>query len=181
MNPIDRCTTWVERSRDVHVLVEAPAGSRCKFRLDQATGTFRIARVLPLGLVFPYEFGSICGTLAEDGDPLDCMVLLEAPTFAGCVLEARLVGVIEAREREGSRSRRDDRLLAVARASQRDAGVRSLADLDPDRLDQIERFLERQKGEGFHAVARRGPTVARRLVELGHRRHRAARTGATDR
>jgi inorganic pyrophosphatase len=179
MNPIELCSTWVDGSRDVHVLVEAPAGSACKFRLDEATGTFRIARVLPLGLVFPYEFGSVCGTRAEDGDPLDCMVLLEAPTFAGCVLEARLVGIVEARERAGARWRRDDRLIAVARASRRFADVRSLAELG-DRVDEIERFLVRQKEEGFRAVARRGVAAARAAVARAHRRFRAARTGAAD-
>jgi inorganic pyrophosphatase len=179
MNAIERCSTWVDGSRDVHVLVEAPAGSRCKFRLDLPTATFRVARVLPLGLVFPYEFGSVCGTLADDGDPLDCMVLLEAPTFPGCVLEARLVGVLEARERADGRWRRDDRLLAVARASRRFGRLRTLSALG-DRVDEIERFLVRQKEEGFRVVARRDAAAARAAVVRAHRRYRTQRTGAAD-
>ena len=85
-----------------------------KYKLDDEKGVYRIAHILPSGMVFPFDFGSIPGTLADDGDPLDLLVLAEAGTFPGCLVTVRLIGGIQARQTQDGRTQRNDRLLGVA-------------------------------------------------------------------
>jgi hypothetical protein len=89
----------------VHVVIDTPAGSPNKYKFDEKLGIFRLSRVLPAGLVFPYDFGSVPGTRAADGDPLDVLVLGLPPTFPGCLITARLIGVSLQREALGLGSR----------------------------------------------------------------------------
>ena len=95
---------WDAGSGLVNVVVEAPRGSRNKYKYDERHGLFRLSKVLPLGACFPYDFGFIPSTRAEDGDPVDVLVLTEEPAFAGCVLPVRLLGVIEAEQTEGGKT-----------------------------------------------------------------------------
>src|SRR6185436_18475571 len=79
----------------VRVLVDTPKGSRNKYKYDEKLGLYRLSKVLPLGTAFPYDFGFIPSTWAEDGDPLDVLVLGEEALFPGCLVTVRLVGVIQ--------------------------------------------------------------------------------------
>src|SRR5207247_10386193 len=97
-------------------------------------------RVLPHGAVFPFDFGSIPATVADDVDPVDALVLMDEPAFCGCVIESRLVGVIEAEQSEDGKTERNDRLIAVAAKSQTHAEVKSLSDLSTAVLKEIEHF-----------------------------------------
>src|SRR5215213_321261 len=101
--------TFDPKTGEVVVVAETPKGSRNKYSYDAGLGAFRLAAVLPEGTSFPFDFGFVPSTLGEDGDPLDVLVLLDTPVVAGCVLTARLIGVIEAeqRERGGERVRND--------------------------------------------------------------------------
>lgn len=83
----------------VNVIIDTPKGSRNKFKFDEQAECFRLSRILPVGASFPYDFGSIPGTLAEDGDPLDVLVIAEEASFAGCLLSARLIGAVRAPSR----------------------------------------------------------------------------------
>jgi inorganic pyrophosphatase len=164
---------FVDGSNDVQVVVETPRGSRNKFKLDAATGFYKLNHVLPAGMVFPYDFGFVPSTLGEDGDPLDVLLLMDEPTFVGCQLEARLVGVIEARQSEEGESFRNDRLIAVATEAQAFRRIRKISDLDPRLLKQIERFFaeyNEQRGKKFEPLARHGPRTARKLVVDGAKR-----------
>jgi inorganic pyrophosphatase len=97
---------------------------------------------MPAGVEFPFEFGFVPGTLGQDGDPLDLLILMDAPTFSGCVVKARLIGVIEAeqREKDGTKER-NDRLIAVAVQSRRHENVRSLKEVPEEFLREIEHFF----------------------------------------
>src|SRR5689334_25214782 len=88
------------KTRLVNVIIDTPRGSRNKFKFDEKLGCFKLARILPAGFAFPYDFGSIPQTRAEDGDALDVMVLGEEPSFAGCLITVRLIGVISGRQTE---------------------------------------------------------------------------------
>jgi inorganic pyrophosphatase len=81
-------------------------------------------------MVFPFDFGSIPGTVAADGDPLDVLVLMDEPAFVGCLIQARLLGVIEAEQTEAGKTERNDRLIAVASESHTHASLKSLKKLD---------------------------------------------------
>jgi inorganic pyrophosphatase len=151
----------------LHVIVETSQGSPNKLKWDPEVQRFCLSGVLPAGAVFPYDFGFVPGTLGQDGDPLDVLVLLDAPVPAGVLVEARLIGVIEAEQTEDGETVRNDRLLSVAADSHRHQSVRDITDLDRHVLEQIEHFFSSYnqiKGKEFRPLARRGAAAARRMV-----------------
>jgi inorganic pyrophosphatase len=113
--PLSRLPAFEDRSADVTVIVETPKGSPNKYGYDPTCNAFRLKAVLPEGTAFPYDFGFIPSTLGEDGDPIDLLMFLDSPAVVGCILTARLIGVIEVRQREqGGEWVSNDRLLGVA-------------------------------------------------------------------
>ena len=129
--------------------------------------------VLPQGALFPFDFGSIPGTVGEDGDPLDALVLMDEPAFCGCLIESRLVGVIEAEQSEDGKTERNDRLIAVAAKSPTHAEVKSLSDLSPTLIKEIEHFFisyNQERGKKFRPIGRFGPKRAEQLVKKQKRR-----------
>jgi len=164
----------------LQAVVEAPRDSANKLKFDPERGVFALHNVLPLGVVFPFDFGFVPGTRGEDGDPLDVLVLMDEPTFPGVVVPCRLIGAIEARQRpkddRRAKAMRNDRLVAVADKSHRHGDVRALADLGDAMLAEIERFFvfyNDQKGVRFEPIGRAGKSAARRLVDAGRRAARA--------
>ena len=156
---------------DLNVIIETPKGSRNKFNYDEASGLFKLGGVLPAGASFPFDFGFVPSTLGGDGDPLDVLVLMDEPAFAGCLVRVRLVGVIEAEqtERDGETTR-NDRLIGVAAESRLHKGVRTLGALGDALLDEIEHFFVSYndfKGKRFNPLGRFGPRKASALVEEG--------------
>ena len=168
-------------SKLLQVVVDTPKGSPIKFKYDTENRAYTISHVLTPGMVFPFDFGSVPRTLAADGDPLDALVLLEAPTFAGCVVPVRLIGVLEANQTQKGRTMRNDRLIGVAEESRTYRGIRRLADV-PDRLlASIEHFFvsyNEARGRRFRVLGRFGPPRARRLVREGERRFRESARGS---
>jgi len=162
-------------SERVHVVVETPAGSRNKFKLDEQSGLFWLHKVLPIGAAFPFDFGFVPGTRAEDGDPLDVMVLGGEPSFTGCLITARLLGTIEAHQKQAGKVIRNDRLIATAETEKIRPSERSLDDVPRRVLDQIEHFFVAYNGyEGreFVPLRRRGPKAAERALETAIRARR---------
>ena len=127
---------------ELNVVIETPKGSRNKFDYDDALGLFKLGGVLPSGAVFPFDFGFVPATTGGDGDPLDVLVLMDEPAFTGCLVRARLVGVIEAEQTErGGETERNDRLIGVAAESRLLRHVRALGSLSPALLKEIEHFF----------------------------------------
>ncbi|HYO08258.1 MAG TPA: inorganic diphosphatase [Tepidisphaeraceae bacterium] len=158
----------------VNAIIETPKGSRNKFTYQPVCGLFKLDGVLPAGAVYPFDYGMIPGTLGDDGDPLDVLVLMDAPAFTGCWVPARLIGAIvaEQTERDG-RTERNDRLVAVAAKSRDLEDVRELSDLSKSLLRELEHFFvsfNQVKGKTFRVRGRRGAAAARRLVRAGARR-----------
>jgi inorganic pyrophosphatase len=157
------------------VVIETPRGSGNKLKYDTGLGAFRLDRVLPAGMSFPFDFGFVPQTLADDGDPLDVIVLLDAPVYPGCIVPARVIGDLEAEQRDGRGPwERNDRLLAVAKASKIHAGIRTIADVDRVLLEAIGAFFvdyHRLDGDGFRVIARTGTRAARRAIRDAHRRY----------
>src|SRR5437763_9818643 len=92
-------------------IVETPKGCRNKFDYDPDSGLFMLGGLLPEGMMFPFDFGFIPSTLGEDGDPLDIMVLMDAPAHVGCLIDVRIIGVIAAQQTAKGKSETNDRLL----------------------------------------------------------------------
>jgi inorganic pyrophosphatase len=154
-------------------VIETPQGSRHKIKFVQDDDFFEVARPLPAGMSFPFDFGFIPRTQAADGDPLDVLVLMDGPAFPGCVVEIRVLGVIEAEQTERSgETVRNDRLIAVAAASTERGDLRGLDDLAPQLLGEIESFFRvfnELHGKGFRPLHRRGPKRAVALIKLAER------------
>jgi inorganic pyrophosphatase len=166
-------------SDNVRVVIDTPAGSRNKYKFDPATGLFRISRVLPVGMAFPHDFGSIPGTCAEDGDPLDVMVLELAPSFPGCLVAVRLIGEIRCVQRERGKRNRNDRLIGVAQTPVNRPGTTELVELDPEHLHAIEHFFtayNAAQGREFRVTGRTGSRAANATLKRAERRaHTRAR------
>ncbi|WP_428668987.1 inorganic diphosphatase [Reyranella sp.] len=159
---------------DVTVVVETPKGSRNKYKYDREHGALRLGSVLAEGLSFPYDFGFLPSTRGDDGDPLDVLLFLDHGVPPGCVVAARLIGVLEVRQREGRGEwKRNDRFLAVARHAPAHGHVQALADLRPRLLEEIESFFIHYagfNGKTLEVLDRRGPERAAQLLEIGTRR-----------
>jgi inorganic pyrophosphatase len=153
----------------VHVVIETPRGSAHKLSFDGERGVFVLKKALPLGMTFPFDFGFVPGTKAGDGDPLDVLVLLDGATPPGVLVEARLVGAIEAEQRSGDEEpERNDRVVAVGTHSRTFGRVRALAQLPPELVDDIERFFvvySNALGKDFRALGRAGPDRAEALLD----------------
>src|SRR5438067_9352592 len=156
----------------LHVVVESPAGCRNKYKYDPVLRQFKLDKVLPAGAAFPYDFGFAPGTLGEDGDPLDVLVLTKEPTFTGCLVTVRLLGVIEAKQTEDGDTERNDRLIGTVETKRNPAEQKSLEDLPASLVEEIEHFFisyNRHEGRKFKPIARHGAGAAEKLVRTGMR------------
>lgn len=160
---------------EVNVISETPKGSRIKFKYDPETGLFQVGSFLPLGAVFPFDFGFIPCTLGADGDALDLLVLMDEPAFSGCVVKTRLVGAIEAEQVEKGVPVRNDRLIGVASRSRMHSEIQALENLNSALLEEIEHFFisyNEMRDIRFRPQGRHGPNRARELVLEGMKLYR---------
>jgi inorganic pyrophosphatase len=125
----------------INVLIEIPAGSKNKYEFDKDLQAFALDRVLYASVQYPYDYGFVPNTLADDGDPLDGMVIMDQPTFPGCVIAARPIGMLEMVDGGD----RDEKILCVPDKDPRYAQVKSLGDIAPHRLDEIAEFFRTYK------------------------------------
>src|SRR6202795_94293 len=125
----------------IQVVIETPKGSRNKYAFDSEETVFRLKKVLPAGMTFPYDFGFIPRTLAEDGDPVDVLVLMDEPAFPGCVLKCRLIGIIEGEQGDGKDKERNDRVVAVEKANHSFADIDDVDDLGKEFVHELEEFF----------------------------------------
>lgn len=125
----------------INVLIEISGGSKNKYEFDKDLNAFALDRVLFSSVQYPYDYGFVPNTLADDGDPLDGMVLMDEPTFPGCVIAARPIGMLEMIDGGD----RDEKILCVPDKDPRYVGVKTLDDVAPHRLDEISEFFKTYK------------------------------------
>ena len=157
------------RTKDglLQVIVETPKGSRNKFSFDVEQEIFSLKKVLPAGMAFPYDFGFLPKTLADDGDPIDVLLLMDEPAFPGVLVPSRLIGVIEGEQVDGKKRIRNDRLVAVADANHMYAMVRKLSDLPKQFLRELEDFFvnyHRLQGKEYKLLGCKGIAEAETLI-----------------
>ena len=152
----------------MQVIIETPAGSRNKFAFVPEQEIFALKKVLPAGMVFPYDFGFLPRTLAPDGDPLDVLLLMDEPAFPGCAVRSCLIGVIEGEQLDGKKKTRNDRIVAVAEANHMYANVRKLKDLPSKWVDELQEFFvnyHQLEGKQYRLLGCKGANVALRLIK----------------
>jgi inorganic pyrophosphatase len=116
-------------SKTIQVIIETPKGSRNKYVFDPKQKVFELKKVLPAGMSFPYDFGFIPSTLADDGDPVDVLVLMDKPAFPGCLLKCRVIGVIEGEQKGKKQKERNDRIVAAEQDNHSFADIKYIRDL----------------------------------------------------
>ncbi len=155
---------------DVEVVIEIPKGQRNKYEMDHETGRIRLDRMLFTATRYPADYGFIEQTLGGDGDPLDALVLLEEPTFPGCLITARVIGMFLMRDEKGP----DEKILCVPARDPRAAHLRDIEDVPEfDRLE-IQHFFEVYKdlepGKSVEAARWAGRAAAEAEVERSRKR-----------
>ena len=153
--------------KSINVIIEAPCNSRIKYKYDHKSDVFAVSYVLPRYAVFPFDFGFIPSTVAEDGDPTDMLVLMDALGTVGCTLVARPIGVIEANQTQSGKTFRNDRLIGVAVASADFAHLKSLDELAPHSLQAVEQFFisyNTMRNRTFVPIRRPDSTTAYELI-----------------
>lgn len=156
----------------LQVVVETPKGSRNKFAFDPDQKVFALKAILPEGMSFPYDFGFLPQTIAPDGDPLDVLLLMDEPAYPGVVVHSRLIGVIEGEQIEGKKKNRNDRLLAVAEASQRYQDIRKQTDLPKRFMKELEEFFvnyHRLQGREYRLLGCKDADEAESLIKEARR------------
>jgi inorganic pyrophosphatase len=158
-------------------IIETPKGCRNKFDFDRDSNLFKLGGLLPEGMMFPFDFGFIPSTLGEDGDPLDILVLMDAPAHVGCLIEVRLIGIINAEQTEDGKTETNDRLLGVAIHSYDHEDLESISDVSKTTLDQLEAFFisyNKQRGKKFKVTGTGGPKKAIAFLKAGIQAHKKA-------
>ena len=154
----------------IQVIIETPKGSRNKYAFNQEARVFELRKVLPAGMSFPYDFGFLPSTLGGDGDPVDVLVLMDEPAFAGCVLKCRLIGIIEGQQLSKKKKVRNDRIIAIEQDNHSDASVRHVDDLGKKFARELENFFvnyHRLIGKKYELLGLRGRGAAMRCIRRG--------------
>lgn len=173
MSDISRLPHELDRKkRQCRAIVETPKGRRTKFKYDEKSGLFSLAKVLPQGFSFPFEFGFIPSTLGEDGDPMDVIILVDEPTHVGCLLQVRLLGAIKVEKTWKDQTITDPRLVGVPAQSFDFADIQELDHLPHDLTQQMSEFLvlyKKNSGKQDKVSGTCGAEEAMDLIEKGSR------------
>jgi inorganic pyrophosphatase len=152
----------------IKVVIETPKGSRNKYAFDPDEKAFTLKKVLPAGMAFPYDFGFVPSTEADDGDPLDVLVLMDEPAFPGCIVKCRVVGVIEGEQGNGKKTERNDRVVAVEIANHQWEHIDHIDNLGKQFVKELEEFFVNYHaltGKQYRILDVKGPGGARKCVE----------------
>lgn len=128
----------------VDVIVETPRGSAVKYDYDKATGLFKLKKELPSGMTFPYDFGFIPHTIGEDGDPLDFLIITAFGNFPGCLVECKVIGCIQAKQKDKKKNTpavRNDRFIGIPLVSRLFKNINTIDDLPGDVMKELEAFF----------------------------------------
>ena len=153
-------------------VIETPKGSRSKFDYDTESGLFLLAGLVPEGMTFPLNFGFIPSTKAEDGDPLDVMVLHDESIPVGTLINIRLLGVIEGEQTEDGKTVRNDRLLAVTHCSHHYEHIKDIDRLGKKFLEHLTQFwinYNALKGKRYEVRGVHGPKRAAEAIKQASR------------
>jgi inorganic pyrophosphatase len=141
MTNLAKLPTWADKSH-IYAVIETPRGSRAKLEFDPKLGAFTLSKPLLAGLTYPYDWGFVPSTKADDGDPLDVLVIHDAATYPGLVLKCKPIGVLEVLQSDKGKKERNDRLFAVPDRSPLEGDLQDIRRLPKCAVGELEKFFE---------------------------------------
>jgi len=141
MTNLAKLPTWADKSH-IYAVIETPRGSRVKLEFDPKLGAFTLSKPLLAGLTYPYDWGFVPSTKADDGDPLDVLVIHDAATYPGLVLKCKPIGVLEVLQSDKGKKERNDRLFAVPDRSPLEGDLQDIRRLPKRAVGELEKFFE---------------------------------------
>jgi inorganic pyrophosphatase len=166
MTNFSKLPTWADKEH-VHAVVETPRGSSCKLEFDRKLRVFALSKPLMTGLTYPYDWGFIPSTEADDGDPLDVLVIHDATTYPGTVLRCKPIGMLEILEVTQRKKRRNDRVFAVPERSPFAGDLSDVRNLPARAIDELEKFFaatDALKKKDLEILGWRGPIRATKVI-----------------
>jgi inorganic pyrophosphatase len=167
MTNLLKLPTWADK-KSIYCVVETPRGSTCKLDYDPALKTFTLAKPLMAGLTYPYDWGFIPSTKAEDGDPLDVLLIHDSQTYPGVVLRCRPVGVLEILQTKKAKRERNDRLFAVPDRSALETDLQDIRNLPARAVNELEQFFQATdalEDKNLEFLGWRGPAGAIKSIK----------------
>ena len=153
--------------KSINAIIETPKGCAAKYNYDKKTSLFKLKKILPRGMVFPFHFGFIPHTKAEDGDPLDVLILMDESAWPGCIIKCNIIGVLEAEETKDNKTVRNDRLIAVANASDQYSNIKDISELDDylqnEMINFFNTYTNLEKKE-FKIISKKDAATAMNLI-----------------
>ena len=152
----------------MHVIIETPRGSTEKYDYDKDHNLFKLKKILPSGMTFPYDFGFIPHTKGEDGDPLDVIVISEYQSFPGCLVECRIIGAMTAKQSSAKKTIRNDRYFGVPVLSTIFSHIKTVDDIPAVKLDELQQFFvnyNKVEGKKFKPLKILKPKEALALIK----------------
>jgi inorganic pyrophosphatase len=177
---LDHLPTWGKKGL-FNVVVEAPRGSRIKFKYDPKLRAVTWGHPLPVGFQYPFDWGFIPSTLGEDGDPLDALVLSEVPSYPGVVIPCRPFGLIALEERDGKNPERNDRLVVVPAKGGWTNEMKDTNDLPDGMRSNLEHFFLSSvyfSSKRARCLGWKGPKAALKHIATGVERAKKKQTPA---
>ncbi|HUI95911.1 MAG TPA: inorganic diphosphatase [Xanthobacteraceae bacterium] len=167
MTNLAKLPTWADK-KHVYAVVETPRGSRAKLEFDPKLGAFTLSKPLLAGLTYPYDWGFIPSTKADDGDPLDVLIIHDAATYPGLVLPCVPIGVLKVVQKNNGKSERNDRIFAVPDRAPFEGDLQDIRRLPARAIGELEEFFRATDAlesktlafEGWH-----GPNQAKKLIK----------------
>jgi inorganic pyrophosphatase len=153
---------------DVYVVVETPRGSRAKFDYDPKLKTFTLSKSLLMGLTYPHDWGFVPSTKADDGDPIDIMVVHDATTFPGIILSCRVIGILQVEQKGKGKAERNDRLFAVPRDSHSEQALKDVRELSKPIQQELEKFFkatDELEDKKLNIIGWKGPKAAVQAIK----------------
>ena len=151
----------------LRVIIETPRGSHAKLAYDPKFRVFTLSKSLLTGLTYPYDWGFIPSTKADDADPLDIMVIHDAGTYPGLVLSCRLIGILQINQKKRGSTVRNDRLFAVPRNSHEEKGLKDVRGLSKPTREELEKFFiatDELEKKQLQILGWKGPKAAMKAV-----------------
>ncbi len=167
MTNLIKLPTWADKQH-IHAVVETPRGSTCKLGFDPELKVFTLAKPLMTGLTYPYDWGFIPSTEAEDGDPLDVLVIHDSQTYPGVVLRCKPIGVLEVLQKKGNSEERNDRIFAVPDRSPFEGDLQDVRRLPSRAVEELEQFFratDALENKELEFLGWRGPAEAIKMIK----------------